>query len=146
MVSAPVYDQRRWKVSLLGTISRGCHGLVARLPLADAVLGGACHRRRTGGSSTCCLVRAGKAAALRFEAERHGLSLAQCITAGDSGNDRDMLIASGASILPANAYDELAGITGADIFRSRDRHAAGVLDGLRRLGLTVTPKPKVQHA
>ena len=138
----PHYEQRRWKLSLLG--DAGDATAVARA-LADAGL--AAHVIASHGRFIDVLpVRAGKAAALRFEAERHGLSLAQCITAGDSGNDRDMLIASGASILPANAYDELAGITGADIFRSRDRHAAGVLDGLRRLGLTVTPKPKVQHA
>jgi sucrose-phosphate synthase len=77
--------------------------------------------------------RAGKAAALRFEAERHGLSLADCIAAGDSGNDIDMLRLSGRAILPANARDGIVERLAGRAYFSRYRHAAGVLDGLAAL-------------
>ncbi|WP_108502736.1 HAD family hydrolase [Paracoccus indicus] len=138
----PHYEQRRWKLSLFGNAdaARSVEDALSDAGLTAHVI--ASHGRFID----ILPVRAGKAAALRFEAERFGLTLADCVTAGDSGNDRDMLIASGASILPANAYSELSGITGLDIFRSSDRHAAGVLDGLTRLGLTATPKPGVHHA
>ncbi len=85
---------------------------------------------------------AGKAAALRFEATRRGLDLRHCIAAGDSGNDADMLAASGASILPSNAYAELAHLRGRGIYQSRYHHAAGVIDGLAQLGLA----RQAQHA
>ena len=138
----PHYEQRRWKLSLFGNADAA---RMVECALSDTGL--PAHVIASHGRFIDVLpVRAGKAAALRFEAERLGLTLTDCVTAGDSGNDRDMLIASGASILPANAYAELSGITGLDIFRSRDRHAAGVLDGLTRLGLTATPKPGVHHA
>ncbi|WP_267388546.1 HAD family hydrolase [Sphingomonas sp. GC_Shp_3] len=79
----------------------------------------------------------GKAAAVGAYAARHGLSLAQCIAAGDSGNDADMLEACGRAIVVANASDELATLTPrSGLHRARARHAAGVMEGLERLGLT----------
>jgi sucrose-phosphate synthase len=79
----------------------------------------------------------GKAAAIGAYAGRRGLSLRQCVAAGDSGNDADMLEACGHAIVVANASDELAELTPrAGLHRVRSRHAAGVMEGLDLLGLT----------
>lgn len=78
----------------------------------------------------------GKAAAIAAYAVRFGLTLAACIAAGDSGNDVDMLDACGAGIVVGNAGDELAGlIARPGLYRAERHHAAGVLEGLERLGL-----------
>jgi sucrose-phosphate synthase len=79
---------------------------------------------------------AGKAAAIAAYAARHGLSLADCIAAGDSGNDVDMLEACGHAIVVGNAGAELAGLnprTGLN--RVRGRHATGVMEGLAAIGI-----------
>ncbi|MBW6522738.1 HAD-IIB family hydrolase [Sphingomonas sp. RHCKR47] len=81
-------------------------------------------------------VNAGKAAAIAAYADRIGLTLADCVTAGDSGNDEDMLDASGSAIVVGNASDELAGLAARPgLHRARAHHAAGVMEGLARLGL-----------
>ena len=81
--------------------------------------------------------RGGKAAAVAAYAERIGLTLADCIAAGDSGNDIDMLDACGFAIVVANASDELAGLVPRPgLHRTTAPHAAGVMEGLDRLGLT----------
>lgn len=80
--------------------------------------------------------RAGKAAAIAAYAERLGLTLAHCVAAGDSGNDRDMLERCGAAIVVGNAGEELATLAPrAGLYRAERHHAAGVLEGLERLGL-----------
>ena len=132
---APVWqaghEQRRWKLSLTGTAAQA--GVIVR-DLSQAGL--AAQVIASHGQFIDVLpLAAGKAAALRFEAARHGLTLDDCIAAGDSGNDADMLAASGASILPSNAYAELAHLRGRRVHRSPHAHAAGVIDGLVRLGL-----------
>ncbi|RJE79056.1 HAD-IIB family hydrolase [Paracoccus sp. JM45] len=126
------YEQRRWKLSLLGDANDASS---VRTALDTAGL--SAHVIASHGRFIDILpANAGKAAALAFEAKRIGLTLDDCITAGDSGNDADMLAVGGASILPSNAYSELAHIAGPAIYRSSFAHAAGVLDGLQRLGLT----------
>jgi sucrose-phosphate synthase len=78
----------------------------------------------------------GKAAAIAAYAARHGWSSVRCIAAGDSGNDADMLDACGHGIVVGNAGDELAGLAPrAGLHRVRQHHAAGILEGLARLGL-----------
>ncbi|WP_042250984.1 HAD-IIB family hydrolase [Paracoccus sp. PAMC 22219] len=132
------YEQRRWKLSLLGTAvqAAGIERDLARAGLSARVI--ASH----GEFIDVLPQAAGKAAALRFEALRRGLDLRHCIAAGDSGNDADMLAASGASILPSNAYAELSHLRGRGIYQSRYHHAAGVIDGLAQLGLA----RQAQHA
>ncbi|WP_199860267.1 HAD family hydrolase [Sphingomonas sp. CFBP 8760] len=79
---------------------------------------------------------AGKAAAIAAYAARRGLSLADCIAAGDSGNDIDMLEACGHAIVVGNAGAELDGLTPrAGLNRVRGRHAAGVMEGLAAIGI-----------
>ena len=79
---------------------------------------------------------AGKAAAIAAYAARSGLSLADCIAAGDSGNDIDMLEACGHAIVVGNAGGELDGLTPrAGLNRVRGRHATGVMEGLAAIGI-----------
>lgn len=87
--------------------------------------------------------RGGKAAAIAAYADRIGLTLADCIAAGDSGNDVDMLERCGAAIVVGNAGDELAMLTDRPgLYRAERHHAAGVLEGLERLGFVV-PAPRI---
>lgn len=125
------HEQRAWKLSLLGDAGQAqrVRAMLAGAGLAARVI------PSHGRFIDILPARAGKAAALAFEAGRHGLDLSACIAAGDSGNDADMLEASGAAILPANAYAETRGLRGAGLYRSPHAHAGGVLDGLARLGL-----------
>lgn len=82
----------------------------------------------------------GKAAAVAAYAWRIGLTLADCIAAGDSGNDLDMLDACGFAIVVANASDELAMLAvRPGLYRTGQPHAAGVVEGLDRLGLAERP-------
>ena len=128
----PVYDQRRWKVSLFGTISD--------VPTIEARLHQAGVLARIIPSHEKFIdivpVQAGKAAAIRFEAARRGMSDDRVIVAGDSGNDLDMLSRFENAVLPANALAELDGL--ASVYRSSLKHAAGVLDGVQYYR---TPQP-----
>lgn len=86
----------------------------------------------------------GKARAIAAYGARLGLSLAQCVAAGDSGNDADMLTACGNAIVVGNAGDELAGLRErAGLYRAAAHHADGVLEGLARLGLCPALAAKV---
>lgn len=81
--------------------------------------------------------RGGKAAAIAAYAGRLGLTLADCVAAGDSGNDADMLERCGGAIVVGNAGEELASLTPRPgLYRAKRHHAAGVMEGLGRLGLT----------
>lgn len=74
---------------------------------------------------------AGKANAIAALAGRFGLDLKDCIAAGDSGNDFDMLSRCGTAIVVSNASAELAGLphrTG--LLRATLPYASGVLQGL----------------
>ncbi len=83
----------------------------------------------------------GKAAAIDAYAHSVGLTLADCVAAGDSGNDLDMLERCGAAIVVGNAGHELATLTPRrGLYRAERHHAAGVLEGLERLGITVDAK------
>ena len=128
----PVYDQRRWKISLFGTISD--------VPAIEARLHQAGVLARITPSHEKFIdiipVQAGKAAAIRFEAARRGMSDNSVIVAGDSGNDLDMLSRFENAVLPANALAELDGL--ASVYRSSLKHAAGVLDGVQYYR---TPQP-----
>ena len=80
--------------------------------------------------------RAGKAAAIAAYAGVRGIALADCIAAGDSGNDVDMLEQCGHAILIANAEPLIHAMPQRHgQLRTRARHAAGVMEGLAMLGL-----------
>ena len=136
-----LHDQRRWKLSWYGD---GAAAERVRRTLADSRL--SARVVFSHGELIDVLPQAaGKAAAIGFEARRLGLTLADCIAAGDSANDLDMLSACGAAILPANARDGIADLLRGKAFHSRHSHAAGVLDGLAAIYGPAGPRV-AQHA
>jgi mannosylfructose-6-phosphate phosphatase len=74
---------------------------------------------------------AGKGAAARFLAEHLDIPVSHVIACGDSGNDVCMLKESGRAVVVANAFGELADLTGPTIYRSPHSYAGGVHDGVR---------------
>jgi sucrose-phosphate synthase len=128
---APV-EQRRWKLGYVGT-ARDAER--ARRHLAAAGLGAriiASHGRFVD----VLAPRGGKASAVAFVARAYGLSPENCVAAGDSGNDADMLLGCGHGILVANALPEVAdALRGPSLYFARSRHADGVLEGLAAFGL-----------
>lgn len=118
-------EQRPWKRSFLGSGEQA-----GRLGAALAGRGVSARVVPSHGRFIDILPpRGGKAAALRYLADRAGLAMTETIAAGDSGNDRDMLEAAGRALVPANALPELR-LSGAHVIRSPYAHAWGVLDGL----------------
>nr|WP_255360024.1 HAD family hydrolase [Belnapia sp. F-4-1] len=78
----------------------------------------------------------GKAAAIAAYVGQHGMTLADCAAAGDSGNDFDMLDACGHAIVVGNADADLDHLRiRHGLRRVAARHAAGVMEGLAALGL-----------
>lgn len=87
----------------------------------------------------------GKARAVHAYAASRGWTLAQCVGAGDSGNDEDMLNACGRAIVVGNGDADLAGLAPRrGLMRSRARHADGVLEALAAFG--VIPAPATRWA
>lgn len=80
--------------------------------------------------------RASKGHALRYLSWRLGIDMSRIVTAGDAGNDIDMLRGSPKGIVVANHSRELAALRRAkDVYFSPYASAAGVLDGLRHYGV-----------
>lgn len=79
---------------------------------------------------------AGKDAAMRHLAEHLGISLDKTVAAGDSGNDLALFEAAGKAIAVGNAREELLAAMPQDkTYHASASHAAGVLEGLIKLGL-----------
>jgi sucrose-6F-phosphate phosphohydrolase len=76
--------------------------------------------------------RAGKGQAVRHVAERLGVDAAHVVTAGDTGNDLDMMRPELGfrSIVVGNATPELAALDGPHVFHATARFAAGIEEGL----------------
>ncbi|WOI56245.1 HAD-IIB family hydrolase [Palleronia sp. LCG004] len=123
------HEQRRWKLGYLGTetdaermrASLAEEGLSARIVASH------------GRFVDVMPANAGKAEAITFEAKRLNLRPENCVVAGDSGNDADMLAAFSRAILPRNALPELDTLTGG--YRAAQPFAAGVLEGFGHYGL-----------
>jgi sucrose-phosphate synthase len=131
----PRHDQRRWKISLSGPEDQAW-------AIQDALAGAGLAARvipSHGRFIDILPQRAGKVGALAFEARRLGLSLADCVAAGDSGNDTCMLAAAGRAIVVGNAWAELRLADRAGLYRANATHAAGVLEGLAHFGLADAP-------
>jgi len=80
--------------------------------------------------------RASKGQAVRYLAFKWGIPLDRFITAGDSGNDRDMLVGDMMGIVVGNHSPELAPLQGrARIFFANLPCAGGILEGLRHYAL-----------
>ncbi len=80
--------------------------------------------------------RASKGHALRYLSWRLGIDMPRILSAGDAGNDLDMLKGQPKGIVVANYSRELGVLRRAkDVYFSPYRHAAGVLDGLKHYGV-----------
>jgi sucrose-phosphate synthase len=80
--------------------------------------------------------RASKGQAVRYLSFKWGIPLDRFITAGDSGNDQDMLLGDMLGIVVANHSPELADLRGrARVFFANQPCAAGILEGLRHYAL-----------
>lgn len=139
VVMQPRIEQRRWKLGCRGTeeVAQAVRAELSRAGLSARVI--VSH----GDLLDVLAPNGGKAAAIEAVAKAWGLTLADCIAAGDSGNDRDMLLGCGSAILVANARAELDDLQDRPgLHRSALPHAHGVLDGLRRfasVGAVKTP-------
>jgi sucrose-6F-phosphate phosphohydrolase len=88
-------------------------------------------------------IQAGKAAALHYLADRHGIPYPRVFFAGDSGNDFDALLSGVCGTLVGNApravREEAARLqaesTGARLHLARAFYGDGILEGMRRFKL-----------
>jgi sucrose-phosphate synthase len=91
--------------------------------------------------------RASKGQAVRYLAFKWGIPLDHFLTAGDSGNDQDMLLGDMLGIVVGNHSPELAALRGRSrVYFARSPGAAGILEGirhyaLRNLAFTSGPPP-----
>ncbi|KKN50534.1 hypothetical protein LCGC14_0631870 [marine sediment metagenome] len=132
-------EQRRWKLACFGDATQA-----QILRDAFAAAGIAARIIDSHGRLIDILPPAGgKAAAIGFAAARFGLDLGDCIAAGDSGNDIDMLQTCGSAILVSNALPEVGGLTdAAGLYRCRTPHANGVLEGLAHFAIPGAQGPR----
>jgi sucrose-phosphate synthase len=81
-------------------------------------------------------IRAGKGEAVRYLADDRGITPDNVITAGDTGNDLDMMRPELGfrSIAVGNASPELADHQADDLYHATAHHAAGVREGLEHYG------------
>ena len=81
-------------------------------------------------------VRASKGHALRYVSWRFGIDMSHVLTAGDSGNDIDMLRGLSRGIVVGNYSKEMDVLKKSkDVYFSEQANAAGILDGLRHYGV-----------
>ncbi|MCB0669454.1 MAG: HAD-IIB family hydrolase [Saprospiraceae bacterium] len=79
--------------------------------------------------------RASKGKALRYICKKWSIPYSKLYTAGDSGNDHDMLEGSGNAIIVGNSAPELDHLKPAkNLYRAESFAAAGVLEGLKHFG------------
>ncbi len=132
------HEQRGWKLSLNGSA-----GQAARVAAALDGAGLAARVIASHGRFIDILpARSGKSGALRHEAARLGLSLHDCLVAGDSGNDACMLMAAGRAILVGNALPELLLPDRPGLYRAGAAHGLGVIEGLAHFGLGPAAVPQ----
>lgn len=125
----PEIEQRRWKFGLLGTAKEA---ELLRAAFDEAGLRAKVVHSH-GNLIDVIPAQAGKDWAACCLAEELGIPRSALIAAGDSGNDSDLLRGSRRAILVANAAPETARLAELpNVYRSRRRHAHGVLEGLDR--------------
>lgn len=130
------HEQRAWRLALAGTpadaarvtAALGAQGLQARVIASGA------------GTIDVLPRRAGKPEALAFEARRLGLSLADCVAAGDGARDTALLAAAGRAILVGASAPALPDRPG--LYRARAAHGVGVVEGLAHFDLGAAAQPR----
>ncbi len=92
--------------------------------------------------------RASKGKAVRFLSQKWNVPLRRIATAGDSGNDTDMLTGTTAGIVVANHAPEIEHLkqSGNRIFFASRTHAGGILEGLQHYGWLPQPPATAPQA
>ncbi|XZE53203.1 HAD-IIB family hydrolase [Planctomycetaceae bacterium SH139] len=82
---------------------------------------------------------ASKGQAIRYLADKWNWPHGRIVTAGDSGNDRDMLSGIGCGIVVGNHTPELANLSkrrrAGKVFYAENDHARGIIEGLQHYGI-----------
>jgi sucrose-phosphate synthase len=80
--------------------------------------------------------RASKGKAIRYLSEKWNIPMHHIATAGDSGNDRDMLVSPACGIVVGNHDPELEALRrkGSRIYFAQARYAAAIIEGLEHYG------------
>ncbi len=86
-------------------------------------------------------LRASKGKAVRFLSNKWNISLENIATAGDSGNDIDMLKGRTAGIAVGNYSSELSSLQreGTRVYFAKGAYSEGIIEGLRHYGLLNAP-------
>lgn len=82
--------------------------------------------------------QASKGQAIRYLADKWNWKHARIVTAGDSGNDLDMLSGIGQGVVVGNHTPELAGLANGKsgkIYYADANHSGGIIEGLRHFGM-----------
>ncbi len=90
--------------------------------------------------------RASKGKAVRHLSNKWNIPLERIATAGDSGNDRDMLLGGTAGIVVANHSEDLRSLQRAKasrIYFARAPYAAGIIEGLQHYRFLSDREPSV---
>lgn len=132
----PAFTQRAFKVSAFGDAAEARRLAMLLLEAGHSVQVIASHERFID----VLPAAGGKGRAAGWLAASLGLGPDDCIAAGDSGNDRDLLTWAGRAIVPSNALAELDDLDGPGILRTRAAHASGILEGLDALLATGSPR------
>ena len=88
--------------------------------------------------------RASKGKALRYVAVKWGIVMERILVAGDSGNDREMLILGTPAVVVGNYSNELASLKKREldqIYYAQDHYAGGILEALKHFDF-LDPSPK----
>ena len=88
--------------------------------------------------------RASKGKAVRYLSGKWNVPLNRVATAGDSGNDRDMLMGQTAGIVVGNHDEELSSLKNSkatNIYFAQAHCAGGIIEGLKHYGLIEASEP-----
>ena len=90
--------------------------------------------------------RASKGKAVRYLSNKWNVPLERIATAGDSGNDIDMLRGRTAGIVVGNYSEEMEPLkeSGSRVYFAEGHYAEGILEGLRHYGLIPNQEPPSQ--
>ena len=136
-------EQRRWKLGLVGGAGEAAR--LRELLAKRQVEADVTHSH--GRLIDVTPPGIDKASAMAWVAKLWGLTTADCIACGDSGNDATMLQAAGVGVVVANAYPELDDLRGRRVIRTAAPYAEGVAEALVSLGLVSgRPSATVERA
>ncbi|MFH1139771.1 MAG: HAD-IIB family hydrolase [Pseudomonadota bacterium] len=92
-------------------------------------------------------IRASKGKALKHLAVKWGILMENILVAGDSGNDREMLLAGSPAVVVGNFSAELASLKNRNrVYFARAKYAAGVIEGLEHFRFLERAGERASHA